>query len=98
MKIRLYRHTQDVAYRMDEQGAWFSFEPYNSNSPHYQGDDDRGKDYILLDGYTIGESQDGEKGIYDNNGHHVRIVERSGKPHLAKPHLFSTIYTELKPA
>ena len=97
MKIKLYHVTQHQAYSILEQGSWFSFEPYGSNSMYYQGYDDGGKDYILPDGYTIGKTQDGETGVFCD-GQYIHIGKHDDMPALEIWHMSGIEYIPLTPA
>jgi hypothetical protein len=81
--VKLYKITRTKTYMMCEQGEGFSLYPWGSNTPSCEGEDDGGKDYILPDGYHIGETKSGEKMIYDANDKYMIIGKTShGMPML----------------
>ena len=58
----------------------FSFMPYGKNTVYYKGQDDDGKDYVLPDGYVVGETKYGEPAIFDKNNQFVHLIKSFGEP------------------
>lgn len=80
--VKLYKINQTKAYQMSEQGEGYSLEPYFSGSNHYEGYDDGGKDYILPEGYEVGESTMDELQIYSDKGEYCQIIKKFNSPCL----------------
>jgi len=70
--VKLYKITQTKAFQMSEQGEGYSLEPYHSGSNYYEGEDDGGKDHILPEGYSVGESVMDEPQIYNSKGEYCQ--------------------------
>lgn len=80
--IKIYRITCTKAYMMGEQGTGYSLRPWGDNTPHYEGYDDGGAEYVLPDGYTVAMSRCGLLEIYDPRGHCCTLAPRSDHPLL----------------
>lgn len=80
--IKIYAITQTNAFMMAECGSGYSLKPYFSNSLYYKGYDDGGSDYIIPDGYTVAEANDGSLYFYDKNNNYCELVSYNNCPAL----------------
>lgn len=72
--VKLYKITRTKTYMMSEQGESISLYPAGESTSEYESYDDGGKDYILPDGYELGENTDGVKMIFDRLNKGCEIV------------------------
>jgi len=82
MMITLYYNRQDKAYMMDEIGAGWSLEPYGDDTDYYSGETEEEAEFILPDGYRLGESKYGETMIFCGDTYCPIITDRHGNPRL----------------
>lgn len=81
--VKLYKITITKAYMMSEQGTGYSLTPWSGNNVDYEGYDDGGRDYLLPEGYKVGETVDGTIAIFDANDQYCSIsAKNNGNPTL----------------
>lgn len=85
---KIYHIWRDRGIHVGETGEGWDVRPYGNNTGMLNGTDDGGQDYILPDGYSVGQDCDGVPHLYSdkdsmpvmlvNNGGHPVIVTESG--------------------
>ena len=79
--VKLYKVTCTKGYMASlECGTGYSLTPWGENTVDYEGYDDGGKDYILPDGYSVGQDQFDVPHIYDENDNYCQFVSVNGNP------------------
>ena len=82
-KVKIYKIECDQAFMAGETGERFSLHPWGTNTEYYHGCDDGGEDYVLPDGYSLGEDSTGLLSVWDEHDNHCAIVTHaSGRPQL----------------
>ena len=95
--IKLYRCYQYEAIRIDQTGEYFSLTPYGNNTLYFKGYDDGGKEYILPEGYSIGETYYGDTAIFDKDNYYVHLCVKDDSPALIIPTMYGNRYIKLNP-
>jgi hypothetical protein len=67
MLVKIYKITCTRAFMANEQGTGYSLTPWGRNTPHYQGSDDGGREYVLPSSFVVGETKYTEKMIYQGD-------------------------------
>jgi len=78
--VTIYKVTCTKGYQITDKGTGFSLAPWGRNTDYFEGFDDGGKEYVLLDGYHVAESNSGSLEIYDPANQRCAITNRFGKP------------------
>lgn len=92
----IYKITCTKAYMMAEQGTRYSLQPWGCNTPHYNGTDDGGSEYVLPSGYHAAETTCGETMIFDPTGRACEIIMHpSGRPQLVSGGLEMPVLAEV---
>lgn len=83
-KVKLYHVTCTEAWNAWTTGEGWSLEPWPGDGTYTRGYDDGGHDYVLPDGYHLGEIKDGSPAIFkDGNDRAVTLIDSDGRPALA---------------
>ena len=83
--IKLFYNRQDKAYMADEVGAAWSLEPYGKNTEYYQGETVEEAEFILPDGYRLGETIYGESAIFCGDYYCTLITDGNDIPRICTP-------------
>jgi len=94
--VKLYKISRtDVYIASLELGLGYSLKPWGSNTLHYQGYDDGGKNYVLPEGYEISKLSVSGFGIFKGDSYCDIIVHSSGLPQLVSNSLDMPVLSEL---
>ena len=80
--VRIYKVTVYESYRMDECGTRYTMLPWGGDTIDYRGCDDGGVDYVLPDGFEVGENYAGVPMVFTPEGEGCVLENCGNKPGL----------------
>lgn len=81
--VKIYENTCTQSISIWDEGSGLSLMGWGDNTDVIQGYDDDGKEYVLPDGYRLGEIWGGLPAIFDDGDSHCEIIKHSsGSPQL----------------
>ena len=86
-RVTIFKITVTKAYVASmELGSHFSLSPWGSDTDHYEGYDDGGKQYALPEGFSVAESNSGSFEFYGPDGDHYAMATVGNHPMITNGH------------